>query len=165
MGEAKNRGNKDQRATEAKLFKLGDTPMETAYEMLFGMLKMVYSETGGINHELIGYEFEAGVPVGVNVLLITSENVNRVPQMIEQMLQKWSVVAHVVEAFATPVGDDGFHDASNRREIIGVVMHTESGASQASCDVNPEMRTVTKGVLQKIESLQGSFSREFPQKH
>lgn len=80
----------------ARSEKLGIDPFPTAFDFIYGMVEAVFTKTGGVNHELIGIDFENGKPTGVNVLLVN--NVEDVPRLRARMLERWAMVAHVFEA-------------------------------------------------------------------
>jgi hypothetical protein len=166
MGEAKKRGDKFERIASARDKALGNNPFEVAYDAIFGMIEMVYGQTGGINHELIGLEFKEGKVSGVNVLLIeNSAAIDRIPDNIESMLLKWSVVAHVMEAWEAPPDGTPANVHPDRKDIIGIALHSLDGAMLAACEVDPLSRSIRRGELRTVERLEGRLGRKFETRH
>ena len=62
MGQAKQRGTKDERVGKAKTSTMGDSPITKVYDVIFGLVDMLYTKTGGINHELIGFDLKIPKP-------------------------------------------------------------------------------------------------------
>lgn len=166
MGEAKRRGVLPDRIAAAREKTLGKNPFEVAYEALFGMVREVYEKTGGVNHELIGIAFNDGKVAGVNVMLIENESAKaRIPANIEAMLLKWPIVAHVTEAWESPADGIPPADHPKRKDIIAITLHSIDAAKTASCEVDPQARTVHKADLFSIEKLEGRLGRKFETRH
>ena len=165
MGQAKQRGTKDERVGKAKTSTMGDSPITKVYDVIFGLVDMLYTKTGGINHELIGFDLKNGEVAGANTLLITKENINHIPERVGQMLNKFPVVAHICEAWEAPSADVLAVEHPERKDVIAIVIYTESSAFTASCEVNPKNQTVKKGELHETVSLQGRMAHQLPQKH
>lgn len=96
MGEAKRRAAHNASpftllTDAARSEKLGIDPFPTAFDFIYGMVEAVFTKAGGVNHELIGIDFENGKPTGVNVLLVN--NVEDVPRLRARMLERWAMVA------------------------------------------------------------------------
>lgn len=166
MGEAKKRGAKSERIASARDKALGNNPFDVAYDAVFGMIEMVYGQTGGINHELIGLDFKEGKVSGVNVLLIENNAaVDRIPDNIESMLLKWSVVAHVMEAWEAPPDGTPANLHPDRKDIIAITLHSLDGAMSAACEVDPQSRAVRRAELLTVERLEGRLGRKFEARH
>lgn len=166
MGEAKRRGGQSEREAAACARALGGDPFEVAYEALFGMIREVYQQTGGVNHELIGLDFNNGKVSGVNVYMIEDESAKeRIPGNVEAMLLKWPIVAHVMEAWESPADGVAPVDHPERRDIIAITLHSIDAAKTASCEVDPQARTVQKADLLPFEKLEGRLGRKFETRH
>lgn len=166
MGEAKRRGVRSDRIAAARDKALGNNPFQVAYEALFDMVQEVYLQTGGVNHELIGLAFNDGKLAGVNVMLIEDDLAKeRIPGNIEAMLLKWPIVAHVMEAWESPVEGIPPADHPERKDIIAITLHSLDAAKTASCEVDPKARTVHKADLLPIEKLEGRLGRRFETRH
>jgi hypothetical protein len=79
---------------------LGENGFMNAYDLIYGMAEAVYTKTGGVDHQLIGIDLEGGKPTGVSTLRI------RRPEDVQHhrtaMIDKWPLVAHVLEAWTAP---------------------------------------------------------------
>ncbi|MFC5550303.1 hypothetical protein [Massilia aerilata] len=166
MGEAKRRGGQSERVAAARNKALGNDPFVVAYEALFGMVREVYRQTGGVNHELIGLDFNDGKVSGVNVFVIEDESAKeRIPGNIEAMLLKWPIVAHVMEAWESPAEGIAPAEHPERKDIIAITLHSIHAARTASCEVDPQACTVHKADLLPIEKLEGRLGRRFETRH
>jgi hypothetical protein len=136
-----------------------------AYDLIFGMVENVYAQTGGVNHELIGIEFEAGKPSGVNTFLVSDKHFPMITEYVERMLLKWPVVAHVAEAWAAPAGDYAPNEHPERKDIVSICLHTQTSQVVASCEVDKSTRKVVKAPLGDVVSAKGRMARSIPTKH
>lgn len=165
MGQAKKRGSQEERAAQAVADNLGQNPFEVAYEAIFGMVKEVYGQTGGVNHQLLGLDFKSGKIAGVNCLQVDNDNINRLPDNIQNMLDRWPVVVHVMEAWEAPPGSIPAHEHPEKKDIIAITIHADGIASAASCEVNAATREVKKGPLLAVQKMEGRFARPLAVKH
>lgn len=163
MGEAKRKQVGHPLTSEDRDLALGTEPFAPAYELVFGMVDTVYSATGGVNHELIGIDFEAGKPTGVNVLVV--RRIEDVPRLREEMLLKWPLVAHVFEAWSAP--DDSMPPSQHplRYDVVNVALHTSDRAAVAMCRVDENQRTVEKADLIYPDKIGGRLGRDLPTRH
>lgn len=124
MGDAKRRAlmTGQPLLDAARAEQLGTDPFAAAFDLIYGMVEAVFTKTGGINHELIGIDFEGGKPTGVNVLLVT--HVDEVPRQRALMLERWPMVAHVFEAWEAPDDSMPAHVHPQRHDIVAVMLHT-----------------------------------------
>lgn len=120
MGEAKRKQSSQVMSAEERECALGREPFALAYELVFGMVNTVFSATGGVNHELIGIDFHAGKPTGVNVLVV--RRIEDVPRLRDEMLLKWPLVAHVFEAWAAPDGSAAPSAHPRRYDVVNVAL-------------------------------------------
>lgn len=160
MGDAKRKkeaAGKHILSMEERAAMLGADPFAAAYNLLYGMVETVYSKTGGVNHELIGIDFSAGKPAGVHVLLV--KRTEDVPRLRDQMLLQWPMVAHICEAWAAPGGAVPAHSHPERKDIVGITLHTVEFAAVAQCEVDERARTVQRGELQMADGLGGRLGR------
>lgn len=163
MGEAKRRSTNQVLNAEQREIALGSNPFAPAYDLIYGMIKTVFSQVGGVNHELIGVDFEAGTPTGVNVLVVKRiEDVNR---LRAEMLEKWPMVAHVFEAWAAP--DESVAPSTHplRYDVVNVALHTSDMAAVAMCRADAENRSVVKADLIYPDQIGGRLGRELPTRH
>lgn len=163
MGEAKNKSARLALTEAERAGMLGDNPFNSAYNFLFGMAEVVYKSTGGVNHELIGMDFDAGKPTGVNVMLV--RRIEDVPRLREQMLQKWPMVAHVFEAWAAPDASVPASEHPQRYDIVSVMLNTIDMVAAASCRVDPGKKTIERGELLYLSGVGGRLGRELPTRH
>ena len=162
MGDAKRRAlMSGQPLSEAvRAEKLGNDPFSAAFELVYGMVETVFTKAGGINHELIGLDFEQGVPTGVNVLLV--RDVQDVPRLRALMLERWPMVAHVFEAWEAPDASMPAHAHPQRHDIVAVMLHTSDLIAAANCRVNPAARTIERAELIMPSEVQGRLGRVLP---
>lgn len=158
MGEAKKKMNKAFLSAEVRAAMLGADPFKAAYDLIYGMIETVYSQTGGVNHELIGLEFEAGRAVGINVVLI--KRTEEVPDLRDRMLVSWPMVVHVCEAWAAPDASRAPHAHPQRQDVVAVTLHTLEFAATANCPVNEKARTIQRGELLMPTAMKGRLGRD-----
>ena len=163
MGEAKMKATKTAMTSEERETALGLDPFAPAFDLVFGMIEAVFTQTGGVTHELIGIDFDAGKPTGVNVLVV--RRVEDAPRLRAQMLEKWSMVVHVFEAWAAPDQSVPPHAHPLRTDIVSVMLHTSDMAASASCRVDTEKKTVQRDALIFVDQIGGRLGRELPQRH
>lgn len=157
MGEAK-RKLRSQLSIEDRAAMLGADPFKAAYDLIYGMIETVYSQTGGVNHELIGLDFEDGRAVGVNIVLI--KRTEDVPDLRDRMLVSWPMVVHVCEAWAAPDASCAPHAHPQRQDVVAVTLHTLEFAATASCLVNEKARTIQRGELLMPTEMKGRLGRD-----
>jgi len=159
MGEAKRRaalhGQTLREEMRAKM--LGTDPFKVAYELIYGMVETVFTQAGGLNHELIGMEFEGGKPIGVNTLPVT--RVEDVPRLRARMLERWPMVAHVFEAWAAPDASMPAHAHPDRYDICAIMLHTSEFVAIANCRVDVAQKTIERAELCIPEALAGNLGR------
>lgn len=166
MGEAKKRGVQADRVATAKEQTVGDDPFSVAYDAIFGMVEAVYKQTGGVNHQLLGLGFKDGKVNSVNSLPIEDQDaLARVPVNIERMLLKWSLVAHVFEAWEAPPDRMKASEHPDRKDIVSIMIHSMDAVMTAGCLVNEAERTVYKAELLAVEKIGGRLGREFETRH
>lgn len=163
MGEAKRKQTGKAMSPEERDIALGNDPFVAAYKLVFGMVDTVFSATGGVNHELIGIDFDAGKPTGVNVLVV--RRIEDVPRLREEMLLKWPLVAHVFEAWAAPDTSTAPSVHPMRYDVVNVALHTADMAAVAMCRANAELKTVEKAELMYPDQIGGRLGRVLPTRH
>lgn len=163
MGEAKNKAARTALTDEMRAEMLGENPFKPAYDFIFGMVEVVYTSSGGVNHELIGIDFLAGKPTGVNVMVV--RRIEDVPRLREQMLQNWPMVAHVFEAWAAPDASVPASQHPQRYDIVSVMLNTSDMVAAASCRVDPGQKTIERGELVFPSGVGGRLGRELPTRH
>lgn len=163
MGEAKRRSANQAMTTKEREAALGNEPFAPAFDLVFGMVNAVYSKSGGVNHELIGIDFDAGKPTGVSVLVV--RRIEDVPRLREEMLLKWPLVAHVFEAWAAPDASVAPSAHPLRYDVVNVALHTSDMAAVAMCRANAEKKTVEKADLIYPDQIGGRLGRELPTRH
>lgn len=141
---------------------LGVDPFTSAYDLLYGMAESVYRQSGGVNHELIGMEFKDGKPSGVNIQLV--KRTEDVPRLREQMLQNWPMVAHICEAWAAPDTSCPPHLHPQRKDIVGISLHTIEFMALAQCEVDDATNTIKRGELLMPTEVAGRLGRPVRQR-
>lgn len=143
---------------------LGENAFSLAYDLIYGMAEAVYTKTGGVNPQLIGIDFEAGKPTSVSTLPVRRpEDVQRVRT---SMIERWSLVAHVFEAWAAP--DQKFTPPSahpERYDIVSIMLFTPDCAAGAMCKVDVAKRTIERGDLIFPDQVGGRFGHALPKRH
>lgn len=163
MGEAKNKAARPALTDEMRAVMLGDDPFKQAYDLLYGMVEFVYTNSGGVNHELIGIDFDAGKPVGVNVLEV--RRIEDVPRLREQMIKTWPMVAHVFESWAAPDSSKPPSEHPQRYDVVSLMFHTPDMVGAAACRVDEGKRSIERGELLYPTGLGGRLGRELPTRH
>lgn len=143
---------------------LGVGAFAEAYEFIFNRVEAIYTTTGGINHQLIGVDFEEGKPMTLSILPVRRpEDVQRNrPSMIE----RWPLVAHVVEAWAAP--DETVMPPSahpQRFDVVSIMLFTPDCAAAAMCRVDEADRTIEQAELIFPDQIGGRFGHALPQRH
>lgn len=165
MGDAKRKRKAAANAVlsaEERAAMLGSDPFKAAYDLLYGMVESVYTQSGGVNHELIGLEFEAGKPAGVNVLLV--KRTEDVPRLRDQMLLRWPMVAHICGAWSAPDTSMPPHTHPQRKDVVGITLHTVEFVAVAQCEVDAAARTVKRGDLLMPTETKGRLGRSVEQR-
>lgn len=162
MGEAKRRAAHNPSPftllTEpARSEKLGMDPFPAAFDFIYGMVEAVFTKAGGVNHELIGIDFENGKPTGVNVLLVN--NVEDVPRLRARMLEQWAMVAHVFEAWAAPDASVPARAHPARYDIVAIMLNTSEFMAVANCRVDVAAKTIERAELMMPDDVQGRLGR------
>lgn len=142
---------------------LGNEPFKLAFDLLFGMVDVVYKSTGGVNNELIGIEFDGGKPKGVNVLLV--KRLEDVPRLRTEMLLRWPMVAHVFEAWAAPDASARASEHPKRFDVVSIAMYTPEMAAFAQNRVDVVNRRVERGELVYPDRIEGRLAFDLPQRH
>ncbi len=159
MGDAKRR--KDAAGVDLteveRAAMLGLDPFRAAFALIYGMIEAVYTQSGGVNHELIGIDFANGNPTGVHVLLV--ERVEDVPRLRDEMLVRWPMVAHVFEAWAAPDDSAPAHAHPERYDAVALMLHTTEFMAAANCRVNESKRTIERGELLMPTEVKGRLGR------
>ena len=163
MGEAKNKSARTALTDEMRAAMLGEDPFKLAYDFLFGMVEHVYTNSGGVNHELIGIDFDAGKPTGVHVLVV--RRTEDVPRLREQMLQHWPMVAHDFEAWHAPDASVPASQHPQRYDVVSVMLNTSDMVAAASCRVDPGQKTIERGELFFPSGVGGRLGCELPTRH
>lgn len=158
MGDAKRR--KEQMASTGPI---GTDHINNAYEVIYGMVKSVYLQTGGVNHQLIGIDFNGAKVDGVNVLEVDQKE--KIPHLVSGMLKKWPLVVHVVEIWTSRQTDKPASEASDRQDAVGITLHTEDSAFVATCLVDVSTKIVSPSELRPVQRMDGLLGREFPTRH
>ncbi len=162
MGEAKRRAAHSPSpptplAEAARSEKLGIDPFPAAFDFIYGMVEAVFTKAGGVNHELIGIDFENGKPTGVNVLLVN--NVEDVPRLRARMLERWAMVAHVFEAWAAPDASVPARVHPDRYDIVAIMLNTSEFMAVANCRVDVAAKTIERAELMLPDEIQGRLGR------
>jgi hypothetical protein len=163
MGEHKNKSAELPLTEDQRYIALGSDPFSKAYDLIFGMINEVFYKTGGVNHELLGFDFDAGKPIGVNVISI--RRVEDVPMLRSQMLERFPMVAHVFEAWEAPDQSMPAHAHPLRHDIVSAMFHTIDMVAVATCRVDVKERTIERAELIFPEHLGGRLGVELPQRH
>ena len=163
MGEHKRKTSKPVLTDIQRAQYLGADPFTASYDLIFDMIHSVFTNTGGVLHELIGIDFEAGKPIGVNVLTI--HRVEDVPHLRTQMLERWPMVAHVCEAWEAPDQSAPPHAHPLRYDIVSVMLHTTDMAAMASCRVDIDKKTIQRAELFFPTHVGGRLGVQLPQRH
>lgn len=163
MGQAKGNPANQVMSTGQREVALGSDPFAPAFDIGFGMVNAVFSKAGGVNHELIGFDFEAGVPVGMNVLVV--ERTEDVARLRAEMLERWPLVAHVFEAWAAPDASVAPSAHAQRYDVVNVALYTSDMAAVAICRVDVEKQKVVKGDLIFPDQIGGRLGRVLPTRH
>jgi len=163
MGQAKQKAARPALSLAQREAALGSEPFAVAYELVFGMISAVFAQAGCLTHELIGIEFEAGKPTGVNVLAI--RRTEDVPRLRTEMLDKWPMVVHVCEAWAAPDLSAAPHAHPLRYDIVSVMLHTLDMVASAACRVDVARRTIERSDLLFPDQVGGRLGCELPTRH
>lgn len=163
MGEAKHKAAKPNLNSSERILALGTEPFMPAFDLVFGMVEHVYSHIGGVTHQLIGIDFEAGKPIGVNTLDI--RHVTDVPYLRSKMLEKWPMVAHVFEAWAAPDASAPPSAHPLRYDVVNIMLHTNEIAAVAPCRVDAVKKLVERAELIYPDQIGGRLGREMPTRH
>jgi len=142
----------------ARSEQLGIDPFPAAFDLIYGMVETVFTETGGVNHELIGIDFENGKPTGANVLLVI--NIEEVPRLRALMLERWPMVAHVFEAWAAPDASVPAHAHPDRYDIVAIMLNTLEFMAVANCRVTVATKTIERAELMMPDQVQGRLGRQ-----
>lgn len=164
MGEARRRLEVLKPLTDSERAEaLGSDPFKLAFDLLHGMVQAVFKATGGINHELIGVDFEAGQPKGVNVLVV--KRLGDVARLRGDMLVRYPMVAHIFEAWAAPDGSAPPSSHPGRYDVISIGLYTTDIAAFAQNRVDVASRVVARGELIYPDRIDGRFAFDLPQRH
>lgn len=146
MGQARQKANRPALTDAQRQASLGPEPFAPTYDLIFGMAESVFTKVGSFTHQVIGLDFQDGKPTGVNVLQI--RNIEDVPRLVDDMLQKWPMVVHVFEGWAAPPDSNVMPSEHPKRyEIINMMMHTSDQAAAAMCRIDGKRRTIERGTL------------------
>jgi hypothetical protein len=163
MGESKRKQTaRPVLGLEDRNRRLGNDPFKAAYDLIYKVVAGVYTETGGVNHELIGIDFDSGKPTGVNVVLI--KRVGDVPSLRDQMLLMWPMVVHVCEAWSAPDASCPPHDHPKRQDVVAITLHTIEFAATASCLVDEKEQSIRRGELVMPTEMGGRLGRPIVQR-
>ncbi len=163
MGEAKRKSAQQALTPEQRDLALGSNAFTPAYDLIFGMVNAVFSKEGEVNHELIGLDFEAGKPVGVNVLLV--KRIQDVPRLRAGMLEHWPMVAHVFEAWGAPDASVAPSAHPLRYDIVNIALHTSDMAAVGMCRADSKAKTVEKADLIYPDKIGGRLGLDLPTRH
>lgn len=165
MGEAKRRASESDCTSEAEQYRSSEQCIYDVYDHIFELSEQVYSQTGGVKHELIGIEFRGSQIRGLNRVPISEGENSQVKPIMSRMLKKWPIVVHVMEAWLAPPTDVAPHSHPERKDVVLIMVHTEASAYVATCVVDPESKTTMKDELLKLDGVGGRFGRDLPKQH
>jgi hypothetical protein len=135
----------------------------TAYEAVYGMVEAVYTEAGGVTHQLLGIDFDGDAVTGVNYVGVTRKEA--VSELVAGMLKKWDVVVHVFEGWHSSRMDGPPSQASDKQDIVSITVHTQSSVHVAVCFVNEAAKSIEKAELVPVDGIGGVMGRSLPTQH
>ena len=105
---------------------------ESAYDLMFEMVEMLACRTGHLRQELVGFEFRDGTPVPARAVKVEQSDV--LGRLMQQMLDRWPVVAHIFQGWTVP---DATSDHQRVRcEVIVIALHSHDAACMATCRID-----------------------------
>lgn len=165
MGEAKRRASDSDRTIEAERYRSSEHCIYDVYDHIFALAELAYSQSGSVDHELIGIEFRGSQIRDLNRVRISEGEKNKVQPIMARMLKKWPIVVHVMEAWLAPPTEVAPHAHPERKDVVLIMVHSEASAYAATCVVDPEAKTIKKDELLKLDGVGGRFGRDLPRQH
>jgi hypothetical protein len=112
---------------------LGRDPLSSAYDLMFEMVEMVVSKSTHLQQELVGFSFVDGSPSPACAVRV--EQSPRLRELLEDMLDRWPVVAHVFQGWSSPdAGIEGYQHV--RHEVVVIAVHLHDASRMATCRVS-----------------------------
>lgn len=159
MGEAKRRNSNIEPLTaEIRFSMLGSDPFPKCMDETYGMVEHVYSRSGELNHQLIGFEMVDGSITKANVLFV--KHIEDAPKLRDKFLQRYPMVAHVFEAWSAPDQQAQPSAHPRRTEVICISLHSLDAAVFMQCPADSKLKTVIRGEVIVPTEIQGRLGRD-----
>lgn len=142
---------------------LGDDPFTPAYDLIYQLLAAIFMQSGRLQNELIGLEFEHGQPKQASVVNV--QDIEHVPVMLDQMLQRWPMVVHAFEAWLAPDRSYPTSEHPLREDIVSLMLHTQDVVAAAICPCDATTKIVHKAELVFPDAIGGRGARKLPVQH
>lgn len=159
MGEKKLKHRPPLSEAE-RMGSLEGVEIETVFDKVFELQKMVYKEFGGVQHALMGMDFKAGEIQTVGTLHIKRKE--DVQHLLSDMLERWPMVVQVFEAWAAPDASTAPSKHALRQDVVCFMLHTTDVVAAAQCRADAASRTLEQAPLvypDRVEGTMRSFDR------
>lgn len=137
--------------------------IETVFDRVFELQRIVFKEFGGVEHTLMGLDFKAGEIQTVDTLRIKRKE--DVQHLLADMLERWPMVAHVFEAWVAPDASTAPSKHAMRQDVVCFMLHTTDVVAAAQCRADAASRTLEKAPLlypDRVAGTMRSFDRPSP---